>query len=482
MHTVSSSSLVRPQDGLDLAQRIGQGELSPGEALAQAIERLEQVNPALNAVAEKLYHLGEQSVAQGLPDGPFRGVPMLTKDLFTPLAGARMSNGSLLLKDNVMPVDAELVTRLKKAGFTIFGTTTSPEFGTSYTTESRLFGATRNPWSLDHSCGGSSGAAAALVAARVLPIAHGNDGGGSLRVPASACGVFGLKPSRGLMPMGPLAGEGWAGMSTSHVMSLSVRDSAAVLDQLAGADLGAPYAAPHYRQSFLAAATGAAPQGLRIGLVTHLPPWPTHPDCSEAVQRTAALCQQLGHHVEETCLPVDGLEFYDTVFTIIGSQTRNLLNLLARMAGQPLDEQALEARHRVILRDKGQLSGADYAAAVDYLHAFGRRMAELMQRYDLILTPTMAQPPARIGALTVREEQSVAELIHTFHGFSPFTALCNASGQPAMSVPLHWNDQGLPIGSHFCAGFGDDTLLLAVAAQLEQAAPWAHRRPPVCAT
>lgn len=481
MNTASSIFVSQP-DGLDLAGRIRQGELSPHAALAQAISRLEQVNPRLNAVAEKLYQLGEQSVTQGLPAGPFHGVPMLTKDLFTPVAGARMSNGSLLLKDNVMPFDDEIVIRMKKAGFAIFGTTASPEFGTSYTTESRLFGATRNPWSPDHICGGSSGAAAALVAARVLPIAHGNDGGGSLRVPASACGVFGLKPSRGLMPMGPAIGEGWAGMSTSHVISISVRDSAAVLDQLAGADQGAPYAAPHYGQSFLAAATGLAPKGLRVGLVRQLPPWPTHPDCIEAVQKTAALCEQLGHRVEETAFPVEGLEFYDTVFTIIGSQTRSLMHLLGRLAGHPIDEQALEARHRVILRDKGALSGAEYAAAVDYIHAFGRRMAALMERYDVILTPTMAQPPARIGTLTVREEQSISDLIHTFHGFSPFTALFNASGQPAMSVPLHWNEQGLPIGLHFAAGFGQEPLLFALAAQLEQAAPWAHRRPPICAS
>jgi amidase len=477
----ASSACAPESDGLALAERIARGELSASQALQQAIARLEQVNPQLNAMAEKLYHLGEQSVAQGLPAGPFHGVPMLIKDLFTPLAGARMSNGSLLLKDSVLPFDAELVTRFKQAGFTIFGTTASPEFGSSYTTESRLLGATRNPWSLEHICGGSSGAAAALVAARVLPIAHGNDGGGSLRVPASACGVFGLKPSRGLMPMGPVVGEGWAGMSTSHVMSISVRDSAAVLDQLAGADLGAPYAAPHYSQSFLAAASGPAPRGLRIGLVRQLQPWPTHPDCIEAVQKTAALCEQLGHHVEETALPLEALEFYDTIFTIIGSQTRSYLNTLARMAGHPMDEQALEARHRVILRDKGQRSGAEYAAAVDYLHAFGRRMAALMQRYDLILTPTMAQPPARIGSLTVRDEQSITELIHTFHGFSPFTALFNASGQPAMSVPLHWNAAGLPIGSHFAAAFGGEPLLFALAAQLEQAAPWAQRCPPICA-
>ncbi|SIQ29957.1 amidase [Rhizobium sp. RU35A] len=466
-------------DGLELAAQIRKGTLTPAEALSDAIAKVERVNPQLNAIAERLYETAENNAQSDKASGPFAGVPLLTKDLFTPVKGARMTNGSLLLKDNVMPFDAELVTRFRRTGFTIFGTTTSPEFGSSYSTESRLFGASRNPWSTEHICGGSSGAAAAMVAARVLPVAHGNDGGGSLRVPASACGVFGLKPSRGLTPMGPAVGEGWAGMSTSHVISISVRDSAAALDQLAGADLGAPYAAPHHAQTLLSAATGAPPKALRIGLVSHMAPWQSHDDCIEAVQKTAKLCEALGHQVEETALPVEGLDFYDHVFTIIGSQTRSLMNFLGRIAGHPMDEQALEARHRVILRDKGHLSGAEYAAAVDYIHAFGRRMAHLFQRYDVLLTPTMARPPAKIGDFDIKDEDTIATVIDRFHSFSPFTALFNATGQPAMSVPLHWNREGLPIGSQFAATFGAEPLLFALAAQLEQASPWEHRIPPL---
>lgn len=473
------SALNQPLDGLGLAEEIKKGTLSAKEALVDAIDKVRKVNPHLNALAEDLSEQAFNTLETAKPSGAFAGVPILIKDLFTPLAGARMTNGSLLSRDLVMPFDAEIVTRIRKAGFTIFGTTTSPEFGSSYTTESRLFGATRNPWSLDHTCGGSSGGAAAMVAARVVPVAHGNDGGGSLRVPASACGVFGLKPSRGLMPMGPAIGEGWAGMSTGHVITLSVRDSAAALDQLAGADPGAPYAAPHYEGTFLAAATCAPPKGLRIGLVTHMSPWVSHPDCVDAVTKTARLCENLGHHVEEVALPVDALEFYDTVFTIIGCQTSSLLSTMSRMAGQPMDEQALEPRHRVILRDKGDRPGAEYAAAVDYIHAFGRRMAALMEGFDLILTPTLAKPPALIGTLKVEDDQSVADLIETFHSFSPFTALFNASGQPAMSVPLNWNAAGLPIGSHFSAAFGGERLLYSLAAQLEQASPWSQQMPPV---
>jgi amidase len=478
---MNMSAQTAPSDGLALAEQIKKGVLSPGEALSDAIERLKKVNPQLNAIAEELFDQAAERVSSAPVEGPFGGVPILIKDLFTPVAGARMANGSLLGKDVVVPFDAEIVTRIRKAGFTIFGTTTSPEFGSSYTTESRLFGASRNPWSPDHICGGSSGAAAAMVAARVSPIAHGNDGGGSLRVPSSACGVFGLKPSRGLTPMGPAVGEGWAGMSTGHVITLSVRDSAAALDELAGADLGAPYAAPHYDGTFLSAATGAPPKGLRIGLVKHMAPWTSHPDCVDAVTNTAKLCEDLGHHVEEIMLPVDALEFYDFVFTIIGSQTRSLLSMMGRMAGHPMDEQALEPRHRLILREKGNMSGADYGAAVDYIHAFGRRMGGLMTQFDVILSPTLAKPPALIDTLKVEEHQSMADLIETFHSFSPFTALFNASGQPAMSVPLHWNAQGLPIGSHFAAAFGGERLLYALAAQLEQAQPWAHRVPPISA-
>lgn len=466
-------------DGLSLAAEIRNGTLTPAEALEHAIERAEQVAPHLNAIAERLYDQARSSVQSTVPDGPFAGVPILTKDLFTPVRGARMTSGSLLSKDLVMPFDSELVTRVRNAGFTIFGTTTSPEFGTSYSTESRLFGATRNPWSLDHTCGGSSGAAAALVAARVLPIAHASDGAGSIRVPASACGVFGLKPSRGLTPMGPAVGEGWAGMSSGHVITVSVRDSAAVLDQIAGADLGAPYAAPAYEGAFLDAVTGHHPKGLRIGVLKHMAPWTSHADCVEAVDRTALLCEQLGHHVEEVQLPINGLEFHSVIFTILATQTRSVLNMMEKFMGAPVDETALDARHRALLRDHQSISGADYAASVDYIHSVGRQLALFFTKYDLLLTPTLAKPPLPVGALEVDENASRLEIIDQFHSFSPFTAPFNASGQPAMSVPLHWNSQGLPIGTQFAAAFGGERRLFSLAAQLEEAAPWKGRLPPL---
>ncbi len=469
-------------DGLATAEAVQKGKVSIVETVQAAIDRAEAVNPKLNGLSEKLYERALQQAAKAKPgEGVFSGVPMLIKDLFLPVQGARMSNGSLLGAHTIAPFDAEVTTRLNKAGTITFGTTTAPEFGTSYTTESRLFGATRNPWNIEHVAGGSSGGAAVMVAARVLPFALGNDGGGSLRVPASACGIFGFKPSRGLVPMGPAVGEGWAGMSTSHVMSISVRDNAAALDVLGGADLGAPYAAPQQQQSFLSSTTGPGPKGLRVGVIRHMAPWTTHADCLEAVDETVALLQSLGHHVEETTLPVDAMEFLDQVFTIIGSQTTSLLRFMGHMAGQPMDHSLLEARHRVILREKGNMSGADYADAVNYIHAFGRRMAELMTRYDVLLNPTLAQPLPKIGTLMIDDSHTLADLLHLFHGFSPFTAFFNASGQPAMSVPLHWSANGLPVGSHFAAAFGQDALLFALAAQLEEARPWADRLPPVSA-
>ncbi len=467
-----------PPDGLALAERIRKGENSRREVVMQAIERMRRVNPQLNALIDDLGEQARDTTAVASTDGAFSGVPTLVKDLFLPVKGARMTNGSLIGKAAVAPYDAEVVTRARATGLAIIGTTTSPEFGTSYTTESRLFGATANPWSLDHTAGGSSGGSAAMIAARAVPFAFGNDGGGSLRVPASCCGIFGLKPTRGRVPMGPTVGEGWAGMGCNNIMSISIRDSAAMLDALSGMDIGAPYAAPHDAES-LVSAVAKRPIGLRIGLVRQLAPFETSAECLEAVDDAARLCAELGHHVEETTLPIETMEYYDTVFTIIGAQTTSLLAMIAQVTGRPVDEANLEARTRIILREKGAVSGATYAAAVDWLHAFGRRMGHLMQRYDVLLSPTLAKPPAKLGSFQLDDGNSLADLIQLFHGFSPFTSLFNASGQPAMSVPLYWSQSGLPIGSHFASGFGREDVLFALAGQLEEARPWASRIPPV---
>ncbi|WP_110969639.1 amidase [Pseudomonas huaxiensis] len=469
-------ALLDQHDATGLAGLVNSGEISRRELLEASIVRLEQVEPRLNAVAEKLYDSARRARAV---EGPFAGVPTLTKDLFSPLAEARMTNGSLALGEARPGLDDAVVSRLREAGCQFIGTSTSPEFGTSYTTESTRFGATRNPWDTDRSAGGSSGGAAALVAARVVPFAHGNDGGGSLRVPASCCGVFGLKPSRGRMPCGPLVGEGWAGMGTPHAITLSVRDSAALLDITAGADLGAPYAAPWQDMPFVD--TLHQPhRPLRIALVEHLAPWTSSPQALEAVRHTARLCESLGHVVEPAMLPVQPLGFLDKVFDVIGASTRSYLDLLGELRGQPVPDEELEPRTRIILREKGGISGATYASAVESIHALGRQLARFMENYDLVLTPTLTREPPLIGSLDRFDDRlDLATLIEDFHSYSPFTALFNASGQPAMSVPLYWTPGGLPIGSHFAGRFAEEGTLLALAAQLELAQPWAGRVPPV---
>ncbi|GAB2602873.1 amidase [Nitrincola alkalisediminis] len=469
-------ALIDQSDATALAELIRVGEVQPKELLEATIARLEKVEPSLNAVAETLY---EQARRQVPGTGPFSGVPTLIKDLFAPLTEARMSNGSLALGEARPGLDDELVSRLRRAGCVFIGTTTSPEFGTSYTTESTRFGATRNPWDTERSAGGSSGGSAALVASRVVPFAHGNDGGGSLRVPASCCGVFGLKPSRGLVPSGPLIGEGWGGMGVGHAITLSVRDSAALLDLTSGADLGAPYAAPARPSSYLEA-MGRPPRPLRIALVEQMEPWPSSTEALSAVRDAAALCEGLGHLVTPINLPVDLLKFYDMAFDIIGPNTRRYLDMLGQMRGAPVQAEELEPRTRIYLRDKGGIGAVKYVRAIEGIHALGRTFANFMCDFDVILTPTLTREPPLIGTLDVIDDQKdIGTLIECFHSYSPYTALFNATGQPAMSVPLYWTPGGLPIGAHFVGRFGEEVTLLALAHQLEQAQPWAHRRPQI---
>ena len=473
-------ALMDTEDATGLAERVRRGEVQPGELLETAIERLERVEPQLNAVAERLYDSAREAArSPEAGQGPFAGVPTLIKDLFSPVLGAAMTNGSRSLGSCRADVEAEIVTRLRRAGCQVMGTSTSPEFGISYSTESVRFGATRNPWNTERSAGGSSGGAAALVAARVVPFAHGNDGGGSLRVPASCCGVFGFKPSRGLLPSGPLIGEGWAGMGTPHAVSLSVRDSAALLDATAGIDLGAPYAAPVQALAYVTAVQ-RDPRPLRIALVEHFGPWATSAPCLQAVGEAARLCESLGHRVEPVNLPVALPEFLDQVFTIIGASTRHYVDLLGQMRGAAVQAEELEVRTRIILRDKGNVSGAQYVGAVEWIHALGRRLAMFMQDYDVILSPVLTREPVPLGELEVHDVcMNLEQLIERVHSYSPFTALFNASGQPAMSVPLAWSANGLPVGAHFAGRFGEESTLLALAAQLERAQPWRGRVPAV---
>lgn len=473
--------LLATHDGIALAGLVRKGEVTPTELLAAACANVDAVNPALNAVAERLDETARDAAASVTgQESVLAGVPTLIKDLFMPVRGARMSNGSRLFAEYRPDYDGELVTRLRRAGIPLFGTSLAPEFGTSYCTSSARFGITRNPWHPDVTCGGSSGGAAALVAARALPFAHGNDGGGSLRVPASCCGVFGLKPTRGRTPFGPTAGEGWAGMGINHAITRTVRDSAALLDLTAGSDIGAPYAAPGQTDSFLSA-TRRDPGALRIAVIDQAPPWPTDPTCREALAHTISVLTSLGHDIEPLMSPVASDIFYDRAFTIIGAQTRSMFDTIAAQRGNPVRDDEIEARTKIIVREKGNVSGAEYAAAVDWIHALGRTFGQIMQRYDVLLTPTLALPPLPPDQLAIDDGASLHELIYRSHRFSPFTSWFNATGQPAMSVPLFWDERGLPVGSHFVASFGAESLLFSLAAQLEQTVPWVARVPPVCA-
>ena len=468
--------LVDSHDATDLAALIKAGEIQASELLEVCIERVEKVNPELNAVAEKLYDSARHTTPE---EGPFSGIPTMIKDLFAPLKEARSTNGSLALGEARLGIDDSTVGRLRAAGCNFIGTTTSPEFGASYSTESQRFGATRNPWNTAHSAGGSSGGSAALVAARAIPFAHGNDGGGSIRVPASCCGIFGLKPSRGRVPSGPLAGEGWGGMGAAHALTLSVRDSAALLDAVAGEDLGAPYAAPTQAVSFVDQLKQPV-RPLRIALVEQIAPYSSSPEALKAVRATAALCESLGHNVTPAQLPIDLSAFLNSAFNVIGASTRSYLDLVGQMRGTPVTDPELEVNTRIILREKGGISAVDYVRSIEMFHTLGRVMANFMLDYDVILTPTLTREPPLIGDLVMKDENaSLEEFIHLSHSYSPFTALYNATGQPAMSVPLHWTPEGLPLGSHFAGRFADEATLFVLALQLEQARPWAQKIPTV---
>ncbi|MEN8160322.1 MAG: amidase, partial [Myxococcota bacterium] len=329
-------------DGLGLAALVREGELTATTLLDAAIERCEKRNPAVNAVVIPMLEQARAAITAGLPEGPFRGVPFLLKDLHASVPGVRTTYGAALFADHVPELESELVARYRRAGLVIFGKTHSPELGLTTTSESRLFGQTRNPWHLERTAGGSSGGAAAAVAAGIVPLAHATDGGGSIRVPASCCGVFGLKPTRGRTPMGPEVGEGWSGMSAQHAVSRSVRDSAALLDATHGPDPGAPYAAQPPARPFLEE-IGASPGALRIALQTET--WngaPTHPSCVEAARDSAALCESLGHHVEEARFEIDLEPYREATTTIIGASVRATLEDRARALGRELRPEDVE--------------------------------------------------------------------------------------------------------------------------------------------
>jgi amidase/6-aminohexanoate-cyclic-dimer hydrolase len=464
-------------DAVGLAELVRNKQVRPEELLDEAIARTAKVDPEINAVVVKHYDYAERQIERGLPDGPFTGVPFLLKDLEL-LEGTRTTSGASVYKDNVADHTGTLALRFLKAGVTIFGKSSSPEFGLMPTTEPRLFGPTRNPWNLAHSSGGSSGGAAAAVAARIVPVAHASDGGGSIRIPASASGVFGLKPTRARNPIGPDRGEGWAGFSCGHVVSLSVRDSAAILDAIHGAEPSSPYVAPPPKRPF-AEEVGRDPGRLRIAFTDKSPYGETiDPEIAAATREVAALLAGLGHDVEERA-PQLAADPAAVMSTIIGANTALNVRLAEHRFGRAMTHEDFEVLTLATAHNGQKATAADYVAAQQSAFQISRGLAAFFQTCDVFLCPTLCSPPLRIGELDTMS-QDLSQIAPTLRRYMPATSMFNMSGQPSMSVPLAWNAAGLPLGMMFSARFGDEAGLFRLAAQLEQVRPWKQKLPPVC--
>ncbi len=469
-------------DATAQAELVRSQQEKPIELVDAAIERIERLNPTLTAVITPMYDEARKVASGPLPDGPFAGVPFLLKDLLAEYAGVRMTEGSAFLGDYVSDHDSELVVRLKRAGLIVLGKTNAPEFGLLPVTEPRLFGPTNNPWDTSRTPGGSSGGSAAAVAAGMVPMAHGGDGGGSIRIPASCCGLFGLKPTRARNPLGPDLGEDWSGLVVQHALTRSVRDSAALLDATSGPDLGDPYWAPPPERPFIEE-VGADPGKLRIAFTAQAPAGtPVHPDCIAAVKDAAALCADLGHDVVEASLTIPPEKLNQAVINVIaGSGVAATIDGWARITGRTPAPEHFEPFTWGLYQMGRMQKASDYVLGIQDLHRLSRDIAPFFVEHDVWLTPTMGEPPPPLGSFDPTPENPLQGFVRAAT-FVPFTPICNVTGQPAISVPLYWNAEGLPVGSHFVTRFGDEATLFRLAAQLEHARPWADRRPPVSAT
>lgn len=465
-------------DATALAALVRQKQVKAIELMDAAMERIERLNPTLNAVVTPMYEQAREAAAGNPPNGPFAGVPFLLKDLGASFAGVRMTMGSAFMRNFVPDHDNELVARLKRAGLIIIGKTNTPELGILATTEPRLFGASRNPWDIHRTPGGSSGGSATAVAARFVPMAHGNDGGGSIRIPASCCGLFGLKPTRARNPLGPDFGDLFSGLVIDHAVTRSVRDSAALLDATAGPDVGDPYWAPPPVRPFLQE-VGADPGRLRIAFTTTTPRGvKVHADCISAVEEAAALCVELGHEVIEAAPEVNGELVTQNFIALWSVGCAWTVDGLGFVTGKAPTEDQFEPLTWALYEMGRKQSASSYLISLTFLQRVARDIARFLLKYDVWLTPTLSEPPVPLGTFDSPPENPLQGLYRAVD-FVPFTPICNATGQPAMSVPLYWNADGLPVGVHFIGRFGDEATLFRLAAQLESARPWADRRPPV---
>ncbi|MFQ5699627.1 MAG: amidase [Myxococcota bacterium] len=473
-------------DATALAEQIRNGKISPREAVQAAIARIDRLNPELNAVIHPLYDRALQLAdSEDLPEGPLRGVPFLLKDLDGFSEGDPWHAGMRLLRDAgyLADHDSFQIAKLKASGLIVVGKTNTPELGLTITTEPEAYGATHNPWNLDHSTGGSSGGSAAAVASGMVPAAHGGDGGGSIRIPASECGLVGLKPSRGRVSLGPDFGSQWHGFVCEHALSRSVRDCALLLDIGSGAMPGDPYVAPDPERPFVHE-VGADPGVLRVGLMLARPDGePLHSHCTEAVRRAGSALESLGHRVEVSHpAAMEEVDDFRTHFTtIVGSWTASLLSQIGRVADRPLGPSDVEAGTWALAAIGQATSAESYLDSVIWIESWSRRMARFWSEgFDLLVTPTLGEPPPPLGYLApdARNPLQAPQRLFSLMAFAP---QFNATGQPAISLPLHWSPEGLPIGVQMVGASHREDLLLQVAAQLEEALPWRDRRPPVFA-
>jgi amidase len=473
-----------PIDATEQARLVREGEASAIELLDEAIARAESLNPQLNAIIHPLYEQAREAAAGEVPDGPFRGVPLLVKDLSCYMAGVPVHEGMRVLKEAgyVADHDMTITTRLRRAGFVIFGRTNAPELGILPTTEPVAYGATHNPWKLDHSTGGSSGGSAAAVAAGIVAAAHANDGGGSIRIPASHCGLVGLKPSRARVSLAPDFGDLLSGLVVELAVTRSVRDAAGILDVLHGPEPGDPYAAPPPARPYLEE-LGADPGRLRIGLMTTPPGGQieAHPECIAAAEAAAALLEELGHGVEQS-FP-DDFSDPEYVANFLVRWTAGVdwsLKYWGGKIGREIGAEDVEPTTWALAEQGRSHSAGDLLLAIEAAQAATRRTAAWWADggFDLLLTPTCAQPPPPLGTFDAPADNPFAPILQAIP-YATFTAGFNTTGQPAISLPLHWTPDGLPVGVQLVAAYGREDLLLRVASQIEQARPWAERTPPV---
>ncbi len=491
---------LKTHDALSLAALVKKGEVTPLELAEAAIQRVEKLNPQLNAVIYKMYDEARRIAKSELPDGPFKGVPFLLKDLITTYAGTPHAKGTKGLKNTnyISPKDNELMRRFRATGVVSIGKTNTPEFGLQGVTEPEAFGPTLNPWDVTRTSGGSSGGAGAAVASGMVPFGSGGDGGGSIRIPSSCCGLFGLKPSRGRVPMAP-NGAMWHGAVVEHVLTRSVRDSAAMLDAIHGDAPGMPYFAKPPERPYLQEVTNDQ-KGLKVAYTTTSPFGnEVDPECIKAVEKTAKLLEGLGHRVEEAQPDYDALELSKAFMVMYLSEAAHEVAMLEEPLGRKATRQDVEAITWFCHLLGKAHSALELVQALDIWNKVARIMGKFHEKYDLYLSPTLAVLPPKNGELKpTAGEMRLVNIVNSLNAgkmlkgagiveemakknFSamPYTQLANMTGQPAMSVPMHWSKSGVPAGVHFMAAIGDEGLLFRVAGQLERAAPWFEKIPPI---